>query len=109
MNVAVILVLLGSLFVPTQVRNQNDLLNHKLGLPLPFVTQDISNLSIGVEDSPPFPQRFSFLFPLENPTKVLFVNLFVNYLVLFLAGVSLTNWIVAKKGERLNARLSLKM
>ena len=43
------------LAIPTKVDDRAELGRVKLGLPVYFVIQDSSNLSIGMPDSPPFP------------------------------------------------------
>lgn len=80
---------LASLTVPVSVANREELAHVKLGLPIPFVIQNMSSY-----DPPFFPWRFPFVSPWEHPPWVLWPQFFLNIAVVF--GVLLLGFRVVK-------------
>ena len=54
-------IVVGTLSVPKNVYNKKDMEVMKFGYPIAFVTQDLTRYD------PPFPWKYSFSSPLENP------------------------------------------
>lgn len=79
---AVILVLL-SLYIPSLIRNREEMSAVHLGYPIHFIQQDISSLSWGEIDSAPFPQRASFVSPWEYPFNFNWLNFIASILIVF--------------------------
>ena len=82
--VAVWLVL-GSLAVPTQVDDRAELGQVKLGLPVYFVVQDSSNLSIGMPDSPPFPYPIHLGSPYNEQSYLIWNNFWLSVMLVYAA------------------------
>ena len=72
------IILFGALFVPKVVYNEKDMEAVNLGYPVTFVTQDFTRL-----DSP-FPWKYSFGSPWEDPFKISWPNFLLSYLIIFL-------------------------
>lgn len=65
-----------SLHIPQTIYREEDFRHIELGLPLHFIVQDQVK-------SPPLPWQTSFETPRENPTRIIWHQLFANVLVVF--------------------------
>lgn len=73
-----LIIIFATLSIPQTVYNHNDMRNMKFGYPIAFITQDVSHYD------PPFPWKYSFSSPWENPTKFNLANFLSSYLIIFL-------------------------
>lgn len=64
-----------SLSIPQTVYNKDDMKEMKFGYPLPFVTQDMT------QRDPPFPWKYGFGSPWENPFEVHWLRFIVSFLI----------------------------
>jgi hypothetical protein len=72
-----VLIVLASLFLPTIVQHESDLLWVGLGFPFRFVVQDQSRYT------PPLPWQTRFYSPWENPTLLMWPQLLLNLVLAF--------------------------
>lgn len=72
-----LIVLLGTLSIPKTVYNKSDMQAVQLGYPISFVMQDFTRLD------PPFPWKYNFGSPWEDPFKILWFNFLLSYLIVF--------------------------
>ncbi|MBU1684140.1 hypothetical protein KKC56_01605 [Patescibacteria group bacterium] len=73
-----LMILFGTLSIPKTVYNKTDMEAVKLGYPISFVTQNFTRLD------PPFPWKYSFGSPWEDPFKISWFNFLLSYLIIFL-------------------------
>ena len=79
--------LISTLFFPTQVDSRQDMHSVAHGFPLVFVLQDISSY-----DPPDFPISFPFISPWENPVTLLWVPFFLGlFFYTFIVFAVITN------------------
>ncbi len=71
-------ILIATLFIPKTVYNKDEMKNVELGYPIPFITQDFTRYD------PPFPYRYSFGSPWEDPYRVLWNNFLLSYVTVLL-------------------------
>ena len=90
---------LGSLAVPTQVADRTELAWVKLGLPVYFVVQDSSNLSIGMPDSPPFPYPISLGSPYNEQSYLIWNNFWLSVILVY-AAVKLALYAINRNYQR---------
>ena len=86
-----VVIIFFTLLVPKAVTNKSEMTNLKLGYPLHFVTQDVSNY-----DPPFFPQNYGFQSIWEFPAKVSWLNGIIS-LGIILAVLELANYALQKK------------
>lgn len=72
-----VLIVAASVFLPTTVYRESDLLRVGLGLPVRFVVQDQRGYA------PPFPWQTRFYSPWENPTRIMWPQLLLNLVLVF--------------------------
>ena len=78
------IILIGfSLTFKVSVPSKPDLDHVKIGLPIPFVVQDLSRLDPSI-----FPYQTAFSSPLENPTRILWWEFIANMVILFVAMIA---------------------
>ena len=71
------IVVLSTLSIPKTVYNSKDKEAVKLGYPISFVTQNFTRYD------PPFPWRYSFGSPWEDPFRISWLNFLLSYLIIF--------------------------
>ncbi len=73
------------LSIPKTVHSKADMKAMKFGYPIPFVTQNLTRYD------PPFPWKYSFSSPWENPSNISWPNFLLSYLTTFvLVGFAVT-------------------
>jgi len=72
-----LIIVVGTLLIPKTVHNKEDMQDVTFGYPIAFVTQDLTRYN------PPFPWKYSFSSPWENPFKVSWGNFLLSYLIIF--------------------------
>lgn len=74
-----IILVLGTLFIPTYVDNSSQLLAVQYGYPLHFVSQNI-----GTFEPPVFPYKASFISPWEYPAQFNIINFIASIIIVFI-------------------------
>ncbi|HDH31516.1 MAG TPA: hypothetical protein ENH26_01940 [Candidatus Wolfebacteria bacterium] len=73
-----LVIVIGTLSIPKTVYDKEDMGAMKFGYPIAFVTQDLTRYD------PPFPWKWSFSSPWENPSDISWFNFLFSYLIIFL-------------------------
>ena len=77
-------IVLGTLLIPKEVVDREELGHNDLGYPIKFVVQDLSFLSVGEVDSAPFPQSFPLMSIWDYPARFLWLNFFASLALVYL-------------------------
>ncbi len=73
-----LIILLGTLSIPKTVYDKTDMEAVKLGYPISFITQNFARFD------PPFPWKYNFGSPWEDPFKISWFSFLLSYLIIFL-------------------------
>lgn len=72
-----LIIVIGTLSVSKTVHDKGDMKAMEFGYPISFITQDLT------AHDPPFPWKYSFSSPWENPFKISWSDLLLSYLIIF--------------------------
>lgn len=72
-----LIIVIGTLSISKTVYNKEEMKAVEFGYPISFITQDLTAYD------PPFPWKYSFNSPWENPFKISWGNLLLSHLLIF--------------------------
>ncbi len=78
-----LLLVTGSLFLPSVLREKAQSTTVEFGLPLKFIVQQQYTGGIGIREGPSLPYMISIQSPWENPTQFIKSRYFLNILIVF--------------------------
>ena len=73
-----LIIVLGTSLIPQTVYDRKDMKAMKFGYPIAFVTQDLTRYD------PPFPHKYHFSSPWENPSDISWSNFLLSYGIIML-------------------------